>query len=367
MKTRTLLLLITVIAISSCGKKKEDVEQPVKVKTETVGTSSSTGGESYTGTIEEMNGVALSFSVGGTLKQLLVDEGQMVVKGQLIAVTDGQDARNSLEMSKANVQSAKSTYDQALDAYKRMKMIHDKGSLADIKWVEAQSNLEKAKSALEGAQAQARIAGKTVGDTRLYAPFSGYISHKNVEIGQTISPGLPVVNLVRIDNVKVKISVPETEISAIPNGSTVSIRVEALGNRLYSGRITEKNVSGNALSHTYDVKAIVANGDHKLLPGMIAEVQVSGQSGKGNTPATGNSVPAGTPVIALPAGIIQLNSDNSTFVWTVVGGKAKKTPVTTGENIGDKVAITGGLQPGDRVIIEGQQKVSTGMKCQVIN
>lgn len=358
MEKKALIWLLTVLVVCSCGKKKEEVLQPVKVKTETVGISDSPEGQSYTGTVEEMNGVALSFTVGGTLRQLLVDEGSMVTKGQLIAVTDGQDQRNILETSHANVQNAKAQYNQAVDAYRRMKMIHDKGSLSDIKWVEAQSNLERAKAAVDAAQAQSRIASKSVGDTRLYAPFSGYISHKNVEIGQTITPGAPVVNLVRIDDVKVKISVPETEISNIPNGSTVRIRVDALGNRTFTGRITEKNVSGNALSHTYDVKAVVANADHKLLPGMIAEVSAGTGSGNHNLqPSSINSKSS----IVLPAGIIQLNADNRTFVWTVVNGKAKKTFVTTGENIGDKVTIVSGLRPGDKVIVEGQQKVSTEM------
>lgn len=352
MKAKTLIGLLAVMAVCSCSEKKQaETLQPVKVKTMTVGVSDASNGQNYTGTVEEMNGVALSFTVGGTLKQLLVDEGQMVAKGQLIAVTDGQDQRNLLETSQANVQNAKAAYNQALDAYKRMKMIHDQGSLSDIKWVETQSNLERAKATLEAAQAQSRIAGKSVGDTRLYAPFSGYISKKNVEIGQTIVPGIPVVNLVRIDNVKVKISVPETEIENIPNGSTVRIRVDALGNRLFTGRITEKNVSGNALSHTYDVKAVVANADHKLLPGMIAGV---------TSPSP--TLPSGRgSAITLPAGIIQLNADSRTFVWTVVNGKAQKTFVSTGENIGDKIVIVSGLQPGDKVIISGQQKVSTGM------
>ena len=355
MRFKALVGLLAVLAVSGCGKKKEDITQPVRVKTETVGTSNGYGGESYTGTIEEMNGVALSFTVGGTLKQLLVDEGQTVAKGQLVAVTDGQNQRNSLEMSQASVRNAQAAYDQAQDAYKRMKMIHDKGSLSDIKWVEAQSDLERAKAALESAKAQSRIAGKSVGDTRLYAPFGGYISKKDMETGQTVSPGQPVVNLVRIDNVKVKISVPETEISGISNGSTVTVRVDALGNRLYKGKVTEKNVSGNALSHTYDVKAVIANPGHKLLPGMIAEV---------TTPTAPASSLSASASIALPAGIIQLNADNRTFVWTVANGKAQKTFVTTGENIGDKVAIVSGLQPGDKVITEGQQKVSTGMSVR---
>lgn len=360
MKSRTLIGLLAVMIVCSCGKtKKEETLQPVKVKTETVGEDLASNEESYTGTVEEMSGVSLSFTVGGTLKQLNVDEGQMVAKGQLIGVTDGQDARNSLEMTQANVESARSAYKQALDAYNRMKMIHDKGSLADIKWVEAQSDLERAKSALEAAEAQSRIARKSVGDTRLFAPFGGYIIKKNVEIGQTVSPGMPIVNLVQIDNVKVKISIPESEVSSIHNGTTVSIRVDALGGRQYTGRITEKNINGNALSHTYEVKAVVANGDHKLLPGMIAEVQVKGAR---STSDNGNPSTHGTlSAIVLPAGIIQLNDDNRTFVWLAVNGKAEKRFVVTGDNVGDKIAILGGLQSGDKVIIQGQQKVSSGM------
>ncbi len=356
MKAKTLIGLLAVMAVCSCSEKKQaEVLQPVKVKTMTAGVSDASNGQTYTGTVEEVNGVALSFTVGGTLRQLLVDEGQMVAKGQLIAVTDGQDQRNLLETSQANVQNAKAQYNQALDAYKRMKMIHDKGSLSDIKWVEAQSNLERAKSAVEAAQAQSRIASKSVGDTRLYAPFSGYISKKNVEIGQTIAPGVPVVNLVRIDNVKVKISVPEEDIAGIRVGMPLWASVSALGNRTFMGKVTEKNVSADPMSRSYEVKAVIANPKHELLPGMIAEATVDLSNHKSQTSNLNSQT------IALPAGIIQLDDNNRTFVWTVAGGKAKKTYVTTGDNIGDKVAVVSGLQYGDEVIIEGQQKVSSNM------
>lgn len=373
MKAKALIGLLAVMAVCSCSEKKQaEALQPVKVKTMTAGMSNASNGQSYTGTVEEMNGVALSFTVGGTLRQLLVDEGQMVAKGQLIAVTDGQDQRNLLETSQANVQNAKAAYNQALDAYKRMKMIHDQGSLSDIKWVEAQSNLERAKSAVEAAQAQSRIASKSVGDTRLYAPFGGYISKKNVEIGQTIAPGAPVVNLVRIDNVKVKISVPEEDVAGIKVGMPLWASISALGNRTFKGKVTEKNVSADPMSRSYEVKAVIANPKHELLPGMIAEASLpltpSDRRGSSIPKNDGIASPsptgegwAGASSIALPAGIIQLDADNRTFVWTVKNGKAKKTYVSTGDNIGDKVAVTGGLQYGDKVIIEGQQKVSEGM------
>ncbi len=350
--------LLTVVTVCSCGNEtnKQD-ERLVEVEVETISNSSSDCGQSYTGTIEETNGVVLSFNVGGTLNQLQVSEGQMVQKGQLIATIDGRDASNTLELSEASVKTAQAAYDQAMDAYKRMKMIHDRGSLPDIKWVETQTRLEQTRSALEGAKAQARIDRKGYSDTRLYAPFDGYISKKEVEIGQTVGQGTPVCNLVRIDRVKVKMSVPESEIQNFTDGDSVRVRVDALDGRTYKGKITEKNVSADAMSHTYEVKASIDNQNHDLLPGMIAEVM------------TCKGIPAGQAsiVILLPAGIIQLNPDNSTFVWTVKDGKAVKTPISIGANAGDKIVVSGGLRTGDNVITVGQQKVSTGMAVKILN
>ncbi len=358
MNKDVLLGLLTVLAVCSCGKENKSQEKPaIDVKVETIYNSKPDGGQGYTGTIEETKGVALSFNTGGTLNQLLVDEGQMVQQGQLIAVVDGQDANNTLQLSEASVKTAQAAYNQAEDAYKRMKMIHDRGSLPDIKWMETLSKLEQARSALEGAKAQARIDNKGYNDTRLYAPFDGYISKKDVEIGQTIAQGLPVVNLVRIDKVKVKISVPESEISNFSIGDSVNVRVEALNGRIYDGHITEKNVCADALSHTYEVKALIDNPHHDLLPGMIAEVMTYKRTMEGQISHT----------ILLPAGIIQLNPDNSTFVWTVNNNKAIKTPVSIGANVGDKIVITKGLNNGDQVITVGQQKVSTGMTVKIQN
>lgn len=338
MKEKTLLAVLAVIMLSGCGgKKAETSETPVKVKTMTVGTASTLQGQTYTGTIEEENGSMLSFAAMGTVESINVQEGQFVSKGQLIGVVNATSARNAHA-------AAVAAKEQALDAQKRMKMLHDNGSLPEIKWVETQTQVRQ-------ATANEQIARKSLSDTRLYAPYSGYIVQKLVESGANVGPGVPVVRLVRIDRVKVKISVPEEEIGSFSDGMGLRVAVSALNNKVFEGRVTEKNVSADALSRSYDVKAIINNPRHELLPGMIAEVATEGS-------ASGSVAQQ----IALPAGLIQLDADNKTFVWTVAGGKAKKTYINIGENIGDKVAVTDGLRPGDKVITEGQQKVSTGMK-----
>lgn len=331
-----LVLLATLLVCGACSEKKEVREaRSVKVKTLTIVPQTLSGGQNYSGTIEETSGTSLSFAGIGTVKSIYVSEGQFVGKGQLIGVLDATSAQSAYE-------GALAAKEQALDAEQRMKMLHDAGSLPEVKWIEVQTQVRQALAAEQ-------IARKGLTDTKLYAPFSGYIAEKAVEAGTNVVAGMPVVKLVKIDQVKVKINVPEEEIAHISKGQPLKVSVAALGNRAYEAQVTEKGVSADALSRSYEVKAVVNNPRHELLPGMIAEVEVASGTSEG-----------GDVGYMLPAEIVQIDADNKPFVWTVAGKKAQKTYIITGESIGDKIAIISGLKQGDMVICEGQQKVSNG-------
>lgn len=362
MMKKIVLAVVMVMALNGCVNKEQKTPEPVKVKSMTVGDNYGTLSQGYSGTIEEMSATALSFAMGGTIKQLLVEEGQMVRQGQVLATIDATTANNGLETARATtsqagdiVQQAQDVYNQALDAYNRLKILHDNGSLPEIKWIEAETRLKQAETALKSAQtgvksAQAteRIARKSVTDTRMIAPTSGYVARRSVEVGQNLLPGAPVMSILKIDHVKVKFSVPESEINRFVKGQQVEVKVSALAGRAYRATITEKGVSADPLSRTYEVKALIANSDLQLLPGMVCEVTADGGSQAKQT-------------ILLPAHIVQLEADNTTFVWAIIDGKARKTPVTTGGNVGDNVVIVSGLKHDDKVICVGQQKVSEGM------
>lgn len=368
-------MMIALSAISlltlSCSKQKQTSENVIKVKTVEASSTSIYGSESYSGTIEENSGVSLSFPVGSTIKQLNVTEGQSVGAGQLVAVLDATTLGNLVSASSAAVGQARAglaqaekSAAQALDAYKRMKQLHDNGSLPEIKWVEVQTQYQQAQdavnqvrqqvnqaeAAVQSAKAQKNISLKNLHDTRLYAPSAGYIAKKMTDAGQNVAPGQPIAMLVNIRQVKVKINVPEDDIAKIHIGQVFRFTVSSLPGQTFTARVTEKGVSADPITRSYEVKAVADNAGRKLLPGMICDVYVQ-QSNN-------------TSAIALPANIIQIDIDNRPFVWTVVGGVAKKTPVTIGQSIGDNVQIIGGLSSRDHVIVEGQQKVSNGMKVK---
>ena len=330
-----------VIAFAACHRESKDTEvAAVRVKTAAVELQSVAGGRSYSGTVEESTGTALSFPVAGTVRQFNVSVGDKVAKGQLIATLDASSLRNAYDISLAAL-------NQAEDAYNRMKQLHDAQALPDMQWVQAQNTLAQARSA-------AAIARKAMDDANLYAPRAGYISEKTADAGVNVAPGIPVVKVVDIDPVKVSISVPENEIASLPQQARAQIMVSALSGEMFEGVLKEKGVAANPLSRSYDVKFEVRNPQGLLLPGMICDVQLSGDSVRRE--------------LTVPVDAVLLDADNRNFVWIATGGVARKRTVDVGGmTSGTRLIVKSGLQEGDSVIVSGQQKVSQDTRVISIN
>ncbi len=321
----------------SCSEKKDNGQKaPTRVKTEVVASGNGTSAQSYVGIVEENEGTAVSFTGMGVVRRVLVSEGQAVSRGQLIAEMDDTQARNLLA-------GAEAAMTQANDALQRYGMLHDNGSLPEVQWVEIQSKVAQAKSQLE-------VAKKNLADCRLTAPVSGIIGKKQIGAGETALPSQAVVTILDISNVKVKVAIPEAEMNTISASTPSTITVEAVGKQVQGGRI-EKGVVADALTHTYDIRIHVQNGDRRLLPGMVASVQFASEG-----------APTGEQA-SLPITAVQKKADGTLFVWTVAkDSTAHRTTVTIGETTGNRIAVGSGIGIGQRVIVEGYQKLSEGTK-----
>ena len=324
------------LALAGCQVKEEKTggPSPVRVKVMKVALSEQKTSGRFSGTVEEAAGTPLSFSVMGTVNAVSFRLGDRVEKGQLLASLDATSVRSSYDAAKAALVQAK-------DAYRRMKELHGKGSLPEIKWVEVQSKLQQARSMEE-------MARKNLKDCKLYAPFSGVIADKSVEVGQNVIPGMAVGKLLGVSRLKVKISMPESEIASVSLHQKAEIVVPALGSRRFSGMVSEKGIMADPFSRSYEVKIDVADAGGDLMPGMVTEVRLAGADG-------------GTAVI-VPARIVQLDEKNRSFVWIDNNGVAEKRVISCGDFAGDGVVITSGLKVEDRIIVEGQQKVCNGTK-----
>lgn len=327
--------LLLAVGCSSSGEASW--EEPLRVGTLVVDSQTDMNGGNYVGVVEEDNASALSFPVSGTVVRVFVEEGDHVRKGDPIAEVDPTSARQALE-------AANATLEQARDACARLKQLYEAKSLPEIQWVETQTKLRQAEAAYG-------IAEKNFNDCKLYAPFSGVVGRQWMAAGETALPGAPVVTLLEIGQVKVRFSVPELEIAAMAADNRVEVHVPAIGDTLLiAGRI-EKSAEANPAAHTYDVRAVIDNCSGDLLPGMICRVSVAPSQA--------------VEEMAVPVRAVQQAGTGERFVWLVQGNSVVRRPVVTGRFFDNDVVIISGLFPGDRIVVDGMQKISQGSKVSL--
>lgn len=319
---------------AGCSPRREPVAvAPVRVRTVVAAASAASVARTYVGVVEEEDAAVLSFPVAGTLARIAVDEGASVREGELLAEVDPASVQRAYE-------AAKATLDQAEDACRRLKMLYDAGSLPEIQWVEAQTRLQQARSACE-------IARRNLDDCTLRAPFAGVVGRRRASVGETVLPGAPVLSLLAVGTVEVRFSVPEGEIAALRPDSPAEVCVAALGDRRFRAARLEKGVEADPAAHTYDVRAALPNAAGELLPGMVCRVEV--------TPA---EAPEG---IVLPVRAVQ-QAGARRFVWLVQGDSVLRRTVRTAGLAGNGIVVAEGLRDGDRVVVEGMQKIGEGTK-----
>lgn len=333
-------LILAGCSTGNSNSEKVVREKGIPVKVSEIGKSINNTDHMYIGTIEESFSVPLSFLVTGTAEKVLVDEGQMVKKGQLLAVLNSESYQNMYQVALSKAK-------QAEDAYNRLEPMYKKGSLPEIKYVEIKTGLEQAHSL-------ASISEKNLNDCNLYAPADGIVGRRMIEPGMSIIPGNPVFQLVKIDKVNVKIPVPENEIAGINKGQKAWVKVSALGDRYFEGEVTEVGVLSNPLSHTYNIKVVLNNPDKLLKPGMVCKVNISN--------------PSLEERIVIPMSAVQVGKNNSKYVFIANPSSNKITTkiVELGPIASNGVVVNNGLSNGDLLVTEGYQKINENSTIKII-
>ncbi|MBP7497795.1 MAG: efflux RND transporter periplasmic adaptor subunit [Bacteroidales bacterium] len=288
---------------------------------------------SYSGTIEAVQSIPLSFRTAGTVEQVLVDVGDAVKKGQLLATLEKEDFENMYDI-------AKSKYQQASDAYERLKSLHANGSIPEIKWIEMETNLEQAKASLG-------LSKNNLDKCLLKAPINGFIGKKNIEPGMSgLNLTTAAFEIVEISSVNIKIAVPENEIGKMKKGIKAQIRVAALNDKIFDGTMANISPVADAFSRTYNVKIAVKNSEFELKPGMVCEVKLNIKSEK--------------EIVYAPYQSVTMDSQGNAFVFLLAQNKktVKKQIVKTGDYKDNSIEILSGLLQGQFIVVEGKEKLS---------
>lgn len=336
MKYKTLLITaLSALLLIGCGNKKaqkQTFDPIIPVEISVIEQSNDNNLRNYVGTTKSEMELPVSFALGGKLTGIYVKNGQHVKKGTVIARVDATSAKSIHD-------AALATLNQAEDGYNRLKQVHDEGGIPDVRWVQMETDLEKAR--------QTEItARKHLNECTLIAPQEGFISMDKHTTGENMLPTTPFCRIIDMNKMIVEFSVPEKEIGIIQIGDKAEASFPGLNNLTKTLEIIDKSFVSNPMGHTYTIKAKVPVENKDILPGMVAKIKLS------LSEASGIVVPSSC-VLTMPEGA---------DVWTVKNGKAYRRNIKVGGFVKNGVVVESGLESGDTIITVGYQKLYNGAK-----
>jgi membrane fusion protein, multidrug efflux system len=299
------------------------------------------------GSITAVNGVTVSTDLAGIVRQIAFESGSKVRAGDLLVRLDTTQEEAFLHQAQAQLDWTQVTL-------KRNKDLVEKHAISQSDYDNAEATYRQNKASVD--QYTAVIARKT-----LRAPFDGVAGIRQVNLGQYLKEGDPVVTLQSFDPIYVNFSVPQQDMGKLVVGQPVTLQVDAYGDRLFKGTITAINSLVDQASRNIQVQATLGNADSKLRPGMFGKVSVSMSESQS--------------VIAVPATAIHYAPyGDSIFVVSEMKdqeGKeykaVKEQFIKLGRSRGDMIAIVSGLKPGAEVVTSGVFRLRSGARVIVNN
>ncbi len=354
------LYLFAAIALMgvACDRKPEVSLETVKVTkgdlTETV---------TATGTLESVTSVDVGTQVTGIVDKLYADYNSVVSKGELIAEIEKTLLESELRSAEANVEQARITYEYNTTNYNRDRQLHDKQLISDYEFETSRKEYEVSKQAYEKAKADKVRAAKNVNYAEIYSPIDGIVISREVEVGQTVVSSMNVANLYTIadlDHMQVIGNVDEADIGRVRVGQTVTFTVDAYPDDVFHGQVTQVRLNPTTTSNvvTYEVVVASDNPDHKLIPGLTANLVINVMEEKDILLLPSNvfhfePLADSDSKLPQPKGSADRASlaSNQRYVWVVDGESLVPTVVTIGENNGLKTQIISGVSDGQTVAV----------------
>lgn len=290
------------------------------------------------GNVDTKENLIIYPEFSGTLVAVNVKAGQHVSKGQALGRIDDGGLGQQVAQLETQLALARTTFE-------RQKRLWDQKIGSEIQYLQAKTSMESQQKAVSQAKAQ---LGKTV----IKAPFSGTIDEVITERGQVVSPGQGIFRIVNLGDMYVSTTVPEAYVGKLKVGTPVEVSLAALG-KTYQGKVRQVASNINPANRSFAIEVAVPNKDNLLRPNQSAKLRIVDYASKSAT--------------VVPTSTIQEDAKGSKFVFTVDGkdatsGTAKKTPVKIGSSSGNYTEILSGLEQGDRVVTEGANTISDGMK-----
>jgi multidrug efflux system membrane fusion protein len=369
MKSKLTIGLILLIAAScGCDKSVQSAAPPtVPVRVSTVEHTPVGQAVSYSASIAPNEQIDLTFKSGGyvaSIRQVRSSDGRMrsldmgdyVKAGTLLASVRSSEYQDRVQQAQADLAKAHAAREQAQLSFERISTLYAQQSATKPEYDQAKAQFDQAIASVEAAKAEVSTARTQLADSTMRAPRDGWVAKRNIDVGSLVGASTPAFSLIDTHLVRASFGVPDTAMQLVHMGQKLQINTEAAGN--FEGRVTEIAPSADATSRVYSVEVTVANPQGRLKAGMIATLALQ-QSQVHDVTAV--------PLTAL----LRSPQDSNVFVVMMPqsvsdGYVAQSRIVQVGGAYGNDIAITSGLEPGDRVITTGAGLLHDGDRLQVI-
>ncbi len=294
------------------------------------------------GFIEPNQGVTLTTEVAGTIDNISFESGTVVEQQQLLISLNA-------DVQLANLESVKVRLPAAEAKHKRYQGLFKKGAIS-------KEALDEAQASFFSLRADVESLTETIRQRQIRAPFDGVVGLRNVFLGQYLQPGTDIVRLEDTSIMRLRFTVPQTELAKISLGQKMAIFVDAYSDQTFEGTISAIEPAVNFQSGLVQVQADIPNNQGQLRSGMFARAQII--------------LPSLPEQVVLPQTAISFNLYGNN-VYTVKEDEAgdlrvTQTVVTVGERKGDIAHIISGVTAGDKVVTSGQVRLSNGSKVSIV-
>lgn len=362
-RTSFLLSLATTMLFAGCSREATPPPPPPAAVSVVEVTSQDIGGSrDFVARTEAASEVQLIARVEGTLLKKNFEEGGMVEKGQLLFEIDPQTYQAQVAQAEAELAARIAERDRAKRDYKRGEELAPQGFISQSDLDKLLTNQQQSEAAVLSAQAALDAAKINLSYTRINAPFKGQIGKSIYSVGNTVGPNTgALATLVDIDNIKVNFQLEEASYTAYlrehadsPNAEpryTLKLILPGKSEHPYPGTLDFADTKVDPTTGTVSLRALFPNPKHTVLPGLYTTLRVESQIKERRA--------------LIPQAAVQENQQGKFVLLVDDDNKVVQRFVTLGQRYGAMWVVEQGLQAGEKIIVEGLQKVRTGSEVTI--
>ena len=290
----------------------------------------------------------------GYVDAVFVERGDRVKKGQIVALVRPSDLPDQLAAARSSIGQIKAQAALARTNFERANKLAPSGVVSQQELQSASAALASAESAEASAQAQISGLAIRLGETRITSPITGYVSMRRLDPGALVGPpgGGAIVTVVRMDRLRVFLSLNETDAMGVSVGMDAHVELDAMPGRSYLGKVVRVAPAFDPLTRTLEAEVQLANESGELRPGMYGRGFIR------------REIHPNTPVV--PVNAVQISAKQK-YAFVLHDTKVERRVITTGAEVDDGSAleVRSGLVPGDEVVIAGADGLADGTTVRV--